>query len=562
MKQGTITLTPSAVIKNFKPEALAVDPSGLAEKAIARTWFNTTDKKLKYFDGTEIHTLAVGGNLEDYLKLDGSVAMSGDLPLSSSDQSSSANEAAISKGHLDNALSLKQDNVTGAATTILTENVAAEKVLVSDVNGKVSESTVTTAELAHLTGLTETVVSALDKKEDTLGYVPLDVAGSNAMTSDLSLGGNRATGLSKGVQANDAVTLSQLENAVAGLDFQKDVNAIQVDATLDVTSATEGDRYVITDIVNLDASFGTIANLESNDIVEFDGTEWVVAYDVSEKGEGALVWNIATGEFWRFDAAWEKFGGLSGVTAGLGLSKDGDTINVNFGAGVEANNDLVTVAVYSSGALQLVDPSTGELSSNPDAVLAVKIEGDSLEVTVNGVRVKANGITNSMINADVVGNGLHGGEGSALSVKASDSSVVVDVDGVKLNEVHTDGIYARQDGADFTTPIGVVAAVDADHAMPKSQIESTINALAGDKVNALAERFVGSYFEFTADAPALSFTIPHNLGTKAVQVVCYDEVDDQFIPNSVTTTDENTVTITVADAMTIRVAVQGLKVVS
>lgn len=560
MKQGSITLTASAVIRNLKPESLASDPSGLAEKATARIWFNSTEKKLKFFDGEAIHVLAVGGNLEDYLKSDGTVAMTGDLILPSADQSASDAKAAVSKGYMETELAKKQANLTGAATSIANANLEAEKVLVSDVDGKVGVGAASAAELAHLVGLTESVVTALGKKENTIGFVPLDIAGSNAMTGDLSFGGFKATGLKKGEAANDAVTVAQLQNAVAGLDFQKDVNGIQVDNTLDVTDAVKGARYIITDSANVHASFGSITGLADNDIVEFDGTVWTLAYDVSVQGEGALVWNIETGEYFRFDTTWDKFGGLAGVTAGLGLTKDGDTINVNLGGGVVAIEDVITVATYAGGALQLVNPTDGTVSSDPNAVLAIKFDGESLEATVDGIRVKANGITKGMINADVVGNGLQGGAGTAMAVKAADASIVVDENGVKVNEAHSDTIYARQDGAAFTAPITVVNATEASHAMPKSQVEAAISSMAGDQVSELQTRFENSYFTYNSGgAPALSFTIVHNLGTLDVQAVCYDDMDDQFIPNSVTCTDENTITVTVADAMDIRVVVQGLK---
>ncbi len=560
MKQGTITLTASAVIKNLKPESLAADPSGLTEKATARIWFNTKEKKLKFFDGVAIHVLAVGGNLEDYLRTDGTVAMEADLMLSSADQSASDVKAAVSKGYMVAELAKKQDVVTGAATTVLTENLAAEVVTVTDASGKLAASTVTTAELGYLTGVTENIVTSLGNKQDTIGYVPVDANGTVAMTANLSMGGFKATGLAKGTEANDAVTLAQLENAVAGLDFQKDVNGVQVDATLDVTDAVKGARYILTDVTKLHASFGSITGVANNDIVEFNGEAWELAYDVSVMGEGALVWNMANGEYLRFDTTWDKFGGLSGVTAGLGLSKEGDVINVNLGGGIVAKEDTLVVATYAGGALQLVNPDDGTVSTDPNAVLAVKFDGASLEATVNGIKVKANGITKVMINADVVGNGLQGGEGTALAVKAADESITVDATGVKVNEAHTDTIYARQDGATFTAPIVVVNAVEDNQAMPKAQVLASIAELAGNTVDELSTRYEDSYFEFNSNGtPALTFTVVHNIGTKAVQVVCYDEMDDQFIPNSVTCTDENTVTVTVADAMDVRIVVQGLK---
>ena len=54
------------------------------------------------------------------------------------------------------------DNVTGAATSILTDNLDASRALVSDGNGKVAVSAVTATELGYLDGVTSGIQSQLD----------------------------------------------------------------------------------------------------------------------------------------------------------------------------------------------------------------------------------------------------------------------------------------------------------------------------------------------------------------------------------------------------------------
>jgi ABC-type uncharacterized transport system ATPase subunit len=72
-------------IKFFRPEVLAADPAG-ASLFEARGWWNTTEKVLKFFDGTKVIEIAIGGDLNDYVRHDGTVAMTNDLLLSSADQ--------------------------------------------------------------------------------------------------------------------------------------------------------------------------------------------------------------------------------------------------------------------------------------------------------------------------------------------------------------------------------------------------------------------------------------------------------------------------------------------
>lgn len=137
---------------------------------------------------------------------------------------------------------------------------------------------------------------------------------------------------------------NEIDKAISGLDIQADVIAIQEDSSLDPGSPNSGDRYIITNSAALHTNFGTITNLEDNDIVEYNGTEFKVVYDVSVVGPGALVWDIATGTFQKWDGSvWKEFGGLSGVTAGLGLTKSGNVLNVGQGNGISVAADSISV---------------------------------------------------------------------------------------------------------------------------------------------------------------------------------------------------------------------------
>jgi len=51
-------------LKNIKIDVLTADPSG-SDLVAGRFWFNSTEKCLKYFDGTEIKCIAVGGDVDE-----------------------------------------------------------------------------------------------------------------------------------------------------------------------------------------------------------------------------------------------------------------------------------------------------------------------------------------------------------------------------------------------------------------------------------------------------------------------------------------------------------------
>jgi len=189
----------------------------------------------------------------------------------------------------------------------------------------------------------------------------------------------------------DKIALA-IDQAVAGMDFQDDVFDVQINASLDPGgSPVVGDRYIITVPGSLNANFGTIAGLASNDIVEFTGAVFEVAYDVSVMGEGALVWDRASDTFKKWDGTvWSEFGGLAGVTAGSGLTKSGNTINVGQGNGINVAADSISV--------------------NPDVATGAGVA--PVAVTANGVGV-------------IIDNNSIGHTGGSIEVRKVDGGTFV-----------------------------------------------------------------------------------------------------------------------------------------
>ena len=68
---------------------------------------------------------------------------------------------------IQNQIDNKQATINGAATTITTDNLTANLVLVADANGKVNVSSVTATELGYLGGATSNVQAQIDTKAPT-----------------------------------------------------------------------------------------------------------------------------------------------------------------------------------------------------------------------------------------------------------------------------------------------------------------------------------------------------------------------------------------------------------
>lgn len=85
----------------------------------------------------------------------------------------------------------KQSTITGAATSIVSSNLTPSRALASDASGKVAASSVTDTELGYLSGVTSSIQTQISGKQASLGFTPLDRAGSNSITGDIT---NSATG--------------------------------------------------------------------------------------------------------------------------------------------------------------------------------------------------------------------------------------------------------------------------------------------------------------------------------------------------------------------------------
>jgi len=553
---GNITLVGGGTIRNMKPENLATDPTvGELAGYESRLWYNSTEKALKYYDGTSVQTVAKGGNLNDYVKKDGTVAMEADLLLSSTDQSGSDNLAAVSKGHVETRLGTKQDTVTGAATTIVSSDLDTSKALVSDGSGKVAASAVTTTELGYLSGVTDNVQTQIDSKQDNLGYTPVNQAG-DSMFGQLAMNNNKIIGLATPENATDAARLIDVQNAIAGLDFQADVVGYESDFV------DAAGRYIYVD--GSDFTDPNTLTPAAGDIVVVDATGAIqsISYDISVSGpNGALAWNTTAGTWLALQGgAWGEFGGLAGVNAGIGLSKSGNTISVNLGAGIaELPSDEVGLDLYLNRGLMLTINGTDE-TTDSNGQLAIKVgANNSLSFDGSGgLQIASQGVASTMLG-DVAGNGLTGGSGVDLAVLASDSSITVDATGVKVNEAHLDTLYGRLDGADFTGAITVIAPTADANPARKLDLDTAVSGINTSISNVNTRISAGQFiYDSTAtgtDTASASHTVTHNIGTKYCQVTVVDESDEVVLPDTITYVDGNSLTVTFAIAVKCKVIV-------
>lgn len=554
---GHLKLVGGGQIKNFRPEVLAVDPVSPLE---GQTWFNSAEDALKFYDGTQIWPIAKGGDLDNYLRRDGTLAMTGELELNSSDQTAAAITSAVSKGHFDTGLATKEATIIGAATTITQVDLGADLAIMSDASGKVAVGTTTSAQVEYLNTLTSDVQVQMNGKQADLGYVPVNKAG-DAMAGPLNLNGNTMTGLLPAVDATSPIRKAEYDADRAGFNWQQDVQGVQEDATLDPGVAVLGDRYIIVDAAALHANFGTISGLENSDIVEFDGTDFQVVFDhnVVADADGAMVWDQASQENYRvISGIWLPFYGLDDLIAGIGLVKTGQTFDINMGAGIsELPSDEVGIDFRVTGGLYLADPSTGNDSVLTDAQLAIRFDGGALTSTASGLTISAEGVESSHIATASLGNGLAGGAGVSLNV-VGDTGITVSATGVAFDEAYGDARYANLAGDTYTGEVKGIDGTTATGFLTKATIEAA-DLANSDAIAAVATQVTAGHFVYDGTGAASAVhVIPHGFANQYVQVSIVDDLTDEVLfPDSIVFTDVNTVTVSFTTPITCRVIVTG-----
>ena len=182
-------------------------------------------------------------------------------------------------------------------------------------------------------------------------------------------------------------------------------------------------------------------------IAEYDGSTWAFyspfdGWAVLVTGDGSIYENAG---YLFSGSKWIKFTGLSMISAGIGLAKSGNTLDVRMGAGIgQLPTDEIGIDLVSGGGLKLTSTKTrGQLTVDYDAV--------TLGIKNNQLSILDGGVTGTQLNASAAGDGLTGGGGSALAVGGSDAIdagadvVSLIVNSIKGLALDASGISANPD---------------------------------------------------------------------------------------------------------------------
>jgi hypothetical protein len=311
----------------------------------------------------------------------------------------------------------KQDAITGAASTITSSNLTANRAVISNGSGKITVSVTTDTELGYVSGVTSAIQTQIDSKEPSITVLPISKGGTN---SSSSLNNNRIMQSSSGaiteapvitssralvsdtngIPTHSAVTSAELAH-VSGVtsSIQTQINSKQATITGAASSIVSSDLTINRALVS-DAS-GKVANssVTSTELGYVSGVTSAIQTQIDSKVTGpaasvdseVMIYNGTTGKLAK-RASGTGFAKLtSGVlstSSSVNLTSDvSDVLPVaNGGTGrstMTANNVILG---NGTSAVQLVAPgSTGNiLRSDGSTWVSDGLSGSNVQ-TVPGV---------------------------------------------------------------------------------------------------------------------------------------------------------------------------------
>ena len=149
-----INLTPSLIIST-----VSSNETGL-----------TTAKDVKSYVDTSINNLDKAAVTAGTGQVIGSVSQSNGIISASVKTLAEVDIPTLSQSKISGltaSLNAKQNTITGAASTVATNNLAANRALVSDAGGKIAVSVVTSTELGYLDGVTSNIQTQLNAKPNS-----------------------------------------------------------------------------------------------------------------------------------------------------------------------------------------------------------------------------------------------------------------------------------------------------------------------------------------------------------------------------------------------------------
>ena len=203
---------------------------------------------------------------------------------------------------LETAMASKQATITGAATTITSNNLTASRALVSNSSGKVATSDVTATELSYLDGVTSNIQTQLNKKLESA-----PVTSVNNKTGAVTLSASDVGALP------DTTVIPTVNNAT--LTIQKNGSTVKT-FTANASSDVTANITVPTTVAELSdaSSYATTTQLDAKQATITGGATTITSNNLT--ASRALV-SDSSGKVAVSDVTSTELGYLDGATSNI-----------------------------------------------------------------------------------------------------------------------------------------------------------------------------------------------------------------------------------------------------
>lgn len=415
------------------------------------------------------------------------------------------------------ALSVAGAGIVGGAGTALSVNVDDSSVEVDTDIVRVKDAGITAAKLAAavagngLAGGAGTALSvnvddstieinadSLRVKADGITSNEINLAGDYAYTGNITVpapaGGTSVVnkdyvdGVASGLDVKESVRSGVTSN-VASLSGPQTVGGVAVVAgdrvlLMGQSTASQNGIYIV------NAGAWTRAEDADSDAEVTAGLfTFVEEGDEADNGYVLTTDNPIT--VGTTSLAFAQFSGAGQITAGAGLSKSGNTLNVNVIGACEIDTDAVDVKDLGIDTARLANDAVDKDKINADIAgaalvqaaggeLDVNVDDSSIEVNADALRVKALGISNAMLAGSI-----------------SDDKLVEDY--IKTSEV--DGSSIEFAGGNLNVKaLGIATGMIAADAVDKTKVAADIAGLG-------LSQAVGGEFDVNVDDSSIEINV-------------------------------------------------------
>jgi hypothetical protein len=373
----------------------------------------------------------------------------------------------VAGSNLRNVIDSKQPVLTGAASSIASNNLLASRALLSDANGKVGVSTATSTELGFLSGTTSGVQTQLNAKQAIITGAASTIASNNLLSARALV----SDGIGKvGVSAVTSTELGHLTGVTSGVQTQ--LNTKQATITGAVSTLTNSNltasRALLSDANGkIDVSpvtsteLGHLTGVTSGVQTQLNTKQATITGAVSTLTNSNLtasraLLSDANGKIDVSPVTSTELEFLSGVTSGVQTQLNGKQAIITGAASTITTNNLVSFRALSTdtnGKVSTSAVTSTELShlsgvtSGVQSQLNGKVSktGDSMtgplsvtgDITSSASLALSTGGISGRIGIAAAANSFAGGTNAGDIVMRTDNS--------------TNRIFIRNNG-DFSTP--------------------------------------------------------------------------------------------------------------